>query len=207
MTDSPLDSKYIAFEDRRHLNILYSQAHRAYHGLPHPSHVFEYMYVIKSKYSNLPDFMFADKIFPTFITAWHDAYYDVGAKDNEVRSAQLWASSVTAAQYKQELVYEIYAGIEASANHWDPANEALSARIQVFLDADIYALGSHYDVFAHDGRNVIKEFSTHFDRDEVIAGRKAWYESILAKERIYWICRDREDQVRRNMERGLKETF
>lgn len=201
-----LDGK-LAFEDQRLLRILYGQSHRAYHNESHANHVFAYMGVIKSRYANkLPDFC----VKPGFrlnVSAWHDAYYDIGSQTNEMRSAQLYRDSVTAEAHTSEMRSEIAAAIDASANHWDPLNEALSPQSLVFLDADLYELGSHYEIFRHNALNIITEYSSLYDRDVVVSGRRQWYETLLDRDRIYWIATDRDDAVRQNVERALKDTY
>jgi predicted metal-dependent HD superfamily phosphohydrolase len=75
---------------------------------------------------------------------------------------------------------------------------------RVFLDADLYELGSFYEVFEHNYRNIVDEFLTVFTMSEIKQGRIAWYESMLARDRIFHISSDREERARANMVRHIE---
>jgi predicted metal-dependent HD superfamily phosphohydrolase len=187
----------IAFEDRRLLEILYSQPHRKYHNLSHITHVLKYCRIVQDSYTvNVFDYYFY-----TLASAFHDAYYDIGSKDNEKRSADLWRRSVTA-QSRKEFVEPVAEVIEASANHWNPANENLSEQAKVFLDADIYELASEWELFQHNTENVIAEFRSRFSETEILKGRIAWMDHLLSGGRIYWLARDRDTAARENLKRS-----
>lgn len=212
--ESPLDSGNIAYEDRRLLDILYNQPQRRYHNAPHPAHVLAYCNRIRWLYKPAIDQLPKPTnplngmelgFFLTQVTAWHDAIYDIGATDNEFRSAELFASSVTAQALPQHVRDDVIAAIRASANHWMAINEVLPWHVLVFLDADIYELSTHYEIFHQNALNILAEYSSKFPMEECIAGREKWYRSLLEKESIYWICKERDDLVRRNIERALKE--
>lgn len=211
--ESPLDNANIAFEDRRLLDILYNEAHRKYHNRPHPGHVRAYCERIRFLYANVLDKMPGSKAFNGIglslfydqVTAWHDAYYTIGRSDNEERSAVLFASSATADALPQQIATDVTAGIRASADHWNPLNDALPTHIKVFLDADLFELSTHYEVFHQNALNILDEYASHFPYEECVKGRETWYRSVLEKDRIFWICKDRDDLVRANIERALKE--
>ncbi|MNK44961.1 hypothetical protein D3C87_637050 [compost metagenome] len=211
--ESPLDNANIAFEDRRLLDLLYNQSHRKYHNAPHPAHVRAYCERIRFLYANLLDKLPGSKAFNGIglglfydqVSAWHDAIYEIGKTDNEELSAQLFASSATAEALPQQIATDVAAAIRASANHWNPINEALPTHVKVFLDADLFELSTHYEIFHQNALNILAEYSSKFSYEECVKGREDWYRSILAKDRIFWICRDRDDLVRTNIKRALKE--
>jgi len=192
-------------EDRRLLELRYSEPHRAYHDINHPEIVYGYCQEIWQSYFGNQDPLakFPAEFFQT-ACAWHDAIYVVGSKTNEEDSAALYERSSTARfqnPYAQRAVID---AIRASGDHWASKNAQLNNAIKVFLDADIFELSADWELFNHNSNMVMKEFCSKFTPQEVLEGRKKWFESLRDKTRIYWICTDRDDLARENIERGIK---
>lgn len=201
----PIDDHRISFDDRRYLSVMYGEAHRKYHNAPHTGHVFGYINLIRKRYYDaLRDTTVRD-LFNVLVSAWHDIIYTIGAKDNEAQSALAFRNSSTAGGLPLDLVNDVCLAIQASADHCNSINDMMGSHIKVFLDADLYELSGPYEIFHHNALNILAEYNTKYSMEECLAGREAWYRSMLEKERIFWICTDRDDLVRANVERGLKE--
>lgn len=190
--------------DQRQLEILYSQHHRDYHGIKHPEYVYYYSQELWEQYAKNttnvdPTMFFADA------ASWHDSIYDIGAKDNEARSARAWRESRRAELQHEDYVREVADVIEGSANHWAASNEALPLKSKIFLDADLYELGASWEVFSDNTRRVVNEYTTRFALEEIIAGRLAWYRNVMEYPRIYWVATHLERKARLNIERAIKE--
>lgn len=192
-----------AFEDQRHLSVLYGQPHRFYHNGDHAHHVAMYCKQIWAKYGNANE---VPVRFFDIAAAFHDAYYDLDRKDNELRSALLFDTSASAdPKYCGFHRRGIYQTILATASHCDPANDELCLEGQIFLDADLYELGAEWELFEHNSKNLELEYRTAYSEEDFLNGRKAWLENVLAKDKIFWVVKDRDIRAFKNVARSLAE--
>jgi predicted metal-dependent HD superfamily phosphohydrolase len=191
------------FEDQRLLALRYSEPHRYYHNSEHAYNVYQYCMQINSEYDNDALSSFQIQFYKS-CASWHDAVYNVGSKTNEIDSVELFLTSSTVNKLINPQIESISETILATFNHWDANNEHLGFMQKIFLDADIYELSAHWDIFQLNASNILKEFSTIYSPEEVLLGRKKWYESLLEKERVFWICENRDNLARKNLERGIK---
>lgn len=188
-------------EDRRLLEIKYAEKHRVYHNRPHPCYVYEYSLELWNRYGNNRD---CNKFFQ-HTAAYHDFYYDVKAKDNEARSAQAYLASQVARERVEEFQQRVATTIIASSDHCALEHADLPLESRIFLDADLYELGSPYDLFAHNTQCIIDEFRSEYSDMVIFKGRLDWYRAMLYSPQIFWVATDREAKARENIRRGIEE--
>lgn len=136
-------------------------------------------------------------------TLFHDSIYEPGAKNNEIESAKYFEQWC----WQQEnarliFTYDEFKGIRdtiiATADHTNPKNEDLPEWGKIFLDLDLYELGSSKEIFKKNSVLIRNEFG---EIDDLLfyKGRLKWLEHMMASERIFWIFENREEQARINL--------
>jgi dephospho-CoA kinase len=136
-----------------------------------------------------------------FAVLFHDAVYDPKAKDNEVRSADLWREFATGAgaTLSLEEVERVGGYIERTAQHMDgPASGDLAH----FLDADLATLGLDAAAYAEYARHVRLEYA-HVPAGDFAKGRSKVLSSFLNAPSLYFTkeaAAELEDAARSNLE-------
>ena len=138
---------------------------------------------------------------------YHDIWYEPGAPtgENEQKSldimSELWSNHETEGR-----VVEM---VEATAKHGKmERTHSPNRNVQLFMDADIAGLGCPWPRFVVQNEEVDTEFLTVFDKEQVAKGRRAFLESMLAKETIYlsrYFGEHLEWRARENIQRLLWE--
>lgn len=133
---------------------------------------------------------------------YHDAVYIPGATDNEEKSAELYDAEEPKAIIWWRKTIQDY--ILATKFHRTINTTSHKA---VFLSCDLVSLAAPWPQFCLDSQNVCKEYAYAYDAEKVRAGRKAFYESMLARATIYphpYFQRTHERRARLNMEQALR---
>lgn len=146
----------------------YTEPHRHYHGLPHIAWMLD-----QARELVLDD----DQV----LAIWfHDAVYDVPAYDNEERSAALAVERLTAAGLPEARVKKIERIVLDTKTHV-PSIEAS----KLIMDLDLASLALARPEFVRNGARIRAEYAA-IDDTTFYAGRRAFMEAFLARERIYW---------------------
>jgi predicted metal-dependent HD superfamily phosphohydrolase len=183
----------------------YVQPHRGYHNAGH----LDELIVLAREHT--PDLDEAEQLALLF----HDAVYVPGAAkgDNERLSAMLMKATVATLSREDDALSILAddlarAGriIEATAHAAPPAAEA--ARI---CDLDLWRLAAPWDAFQQHALGIRHEY-LHLVADEPAfwAARNAFYESMLAKPRLFatdYFVDGFEETARSNMRRALALAF
>ncbi len=149
----------------------YNEPHRKYHNLEHINHClaeFSSVWLLTKEPSVLE------------LAIWyHDAIYDIGASDNEERSADLVASVMRSFSLPEDLIKRVCDIIIATKHNEIP--ESIDAKLM--LDIDISNIGSA-DKFKETNRLVREEYS--LTSDEVFKqGRSNILQSFLERPSVY----------------------
>lgn len=201
------------YEEEKLLRIMLTQPYRHYHNLQHCVDVLNYSHMLYLRVESKIETSIVT-CFDILSTAarWHDAIYEPFASDNETRSAQMYWNMNNHKTFKYNRVFNI---IEATRNHFEYNGDNLLQ--QVFLDADLYELGSPWELFEHN-YNLIKlefiegfmkggekYFSSRYLEDVFEKRRKVWLESIMVLHpKIFKIATEREERARNNIKRQLE---
>lgn len=146
----------------------YTEPHRHYHGLPHIAWMLD-----EARGVALDD----DQV----LAIWfHDAVYEVGAADNEERSAALAVERLAAAGLPAERVQRIERVVLDTKDHV-PRCEAS----KLVIDLDLASLALPRPQFEANGARIRREYAV-VDDATFYAGRRAFMEAYLARERLYW---------------------
>lgn len=146
----------------------YTEPHRVYHGLPHVAWMLD-----EGREPGLDE--------DQQLAIWfHDAIYDVPTVDNEERSAALAVARLTAGGLPRERVERIERIVLDTKKHV-PTIEAS----KLVIDLDLASLALPRDEFEANGARLREEFAA-LDDAEFEAGRIAFMEAFLARERIFW---------------------
>jgi predicted metal-dependent HD superfamily phosphohydrolase len=171
---------------------LYTQPWRAYHNLTHIQDCFD----ILAKHGPPP----TDAVALDHAIWFHDAIYEVGASDNEARSASLAAESLASLNAAPNLIERVAHLIRAT-NHRQPTNDPAA---QWLCDIDLSILGrdaATYDAYA---AAIQREVSLS---DEAFGPpRSTFLKNILTRQRLYQadtFHHTYEAQARTNLQREL----
>ena len=110
---------------------------------------------------------------------YHDAVYDVGAKDNEAQSAAMLISyAIKAGLAKVEMDHAAKL-IIWTKNHWE--NRQDNRAWAIMNDADLAVLATSSEDYTKYAENVWKEYSALYSRKDFVTGRMAFLEGIMDK--------------------------
>ncbi|MCA8913809.1 MAG: hypothetical protein KDB90_00255 [Planctomycetes bacterium] len=166
----------------------YSEPHRRYHDLRHIADM-----LCKGGELALSD--------EQVMAIWfHDAVYVPGSKTNEADSAVLAVERLTAAGWSPARVKVVEQIVLDTCGHV-PSIEA-SAKV---LDLDLSTLGGSWESYERNGRNIREEFA-NISEDDWNAGRGAWLEGMISRERLFWTPwgEPLEAEARANLKRDLE---
>ena len=140
------------------------------------------------------------------IALWfHDAVYDPGADDNELRSAAWAARALGEARVSSEVAQRVYDLVMATQHAAHPA-PVPSIDAELLLDIDLAILGSPPARFAAYEQDIRKEYA-FVPEARYRAARRAVLQRFLAHENIYHTAQAREQleaQARLNLQGALE---
>ena len=173
------------------IDALYREPHRRYHTAAHVEHC-------------LRQFDFAadrmDQSDAVEMALWfHDAIYDVPGKENELRSAELFAARADG-RGSEQFRSEVHRLIMATT-HLDPPPATLDESF--IVDIDLSSFGLSWEEFLRDSRAVRAELP-HVSDAEFCPRQKKFLESLVARPEFCFteFFRDRhEARARENIER------
>lgn len=123
---------------------------------------------------------------------FHDAVYEVGARDNEARSAALaveWAArwlvgehAFCAPGFRAQEASRL---IELTARHGALTAADVDDQSARFLDCDMAILGAPPEQYAIYERDVAREYLPHYGEADYQRGRAAFLAGMLARPRIF----------------------
>lgn len=109
---------------------------------------------------------------------YHDCYYDVTRKDNELRSAERWKVRDILNRTRQTKVYDL---IMLTAGH--QSGDAMDELSKVMNDADLHVLGQSRGIYMDYAKGVWREYS-QFGEEAYIAGRISFLK-VFSKNRVF----------------------
>ncbi len=109
---------------------------------------------------------------------YHDCYYDVTRKDNELRSAERWKLRDILTRTRRTKVYDL---IMLTAGH--QSEDAMDELSKVMNDADLHVLGQSRGIYLDYAKGVWQEYS-QFGAEAYIAGRVAFLKAF-SKNRVF----------------------
>lgn len=168
----------------------YAEPHRRYHTSEHLEDVFERLDASREPLWK------EDKAALALAVFYHDAVYDLGAADNEIRSALLLHKLPFPEHIKNAAVEAILGTA--------PYHTPTSTVAQLLSDADLGVLAGSpkdYDDYAWLVR---QEFLQEYTPEEYNAGRRGALASLLAKPELFFYSPESEPAARANMERELQ---
>ena len=173
------------------IDALYREPHRRYHTAAHVEHCLR-------QFDLAADRM--DQSHAVEMALWfHDAIYDVPGKENELRSAELFAARADG-RGSEQFRSEVHRLIMATT-HLDPPPATLDESF--IVDIDLSSFGLPWEEFLRDSRAVRAELP-HVSDAEFYPRQKKFLESLAARSEFCFteFFRDRhETRARENIER------
>ena len=153
------------------LDRLYGESHRRYHTAEHIEHCLR-QFDLAADRMDEPD--------AVEMALWfHDAIYDIPAKDNELRSAELFAA-LAGGRGSERFRAQVHDLVMATT-HLDPPPRTLDESFMV--DIDLSSFGLPWDEFLLDSRAVRAELP-HLSDAEFYPGQRRFLESLAARSRF-----------------------
>lgn len=171
----------------------YSEPHRHYHTLEHLDACLRHLSGVMA---------LLERPHEVALALWfHDAIYDVGATDNEQRSADWARECLLAAGGASDAADRVHASILVT-RHDQPAQ---TSDQQLLLDVDLAILGAPDDVFDAYERQIVDEYQS-VPRAAFRRNRRRILQGFLDRPQIYHSARflaTREAQARANLQRSI----
>lgn len=177
----------------RSLCARYDEPHRHYHTLQHLDACLRHLASLRSL-AQRPDEV-------AFALWFHDAIYDIGAADNERRSADWARTALLEHGGAPDVADRIHALIMVTRHDQPPQ----SIDQQVLLDVDLAILGAPPDVFAAYEQQIVREYHA-VPTDAFRSNRRRILQGFLDRPRIYHteaFLQAREAQARSNLARSV----
>jgi len=176
----------------KEIEVRYNESHRFYHSSAHIDYCLKQMDAAPIESSDLGIVELA---------IWfHDVIFDIGARDNESRSAD-WFASRARNCLGEDTISQVVQCILSTTHKELPADNYS----KYVVDIDLSGLGQDWDGFVHDGGNIRKE-NRHLDMNDYVAGQIAFMEKLLSREQIYsteYFNSRLEASARKNLKRQL----
>ena len=173
------------------LETLYGEPHRTYHTASHIAHCLR-LFDLAAGRMDEPD--------AVEMAIWfHDAIYDIPARENELRSAELFAARA-GGRGSEQFRSNVHALIMATTHH-DPPPATLDEAF--IVDIDLSSFGRPWEEFLGDSRAVRAEL-VHVPDAEFYPRQRKFLESLAARPVFCFteFFRDRhEARARANIER------
>lgn len=187
---------FMTESDVKTLTGWYNEEHRHYHNLEHINKIWSYYNAMFWKEPHYKKMLFT--------TIFHDSVYEIGAEPglNEYNSAMVFNRYAYISKDNHKLhaddVREIFECIIATADHNNPRNDKLPAWCHIFLDLDLYELGSDSETYKENGMKIQHEYTSKISLDEYKAGRKVWARNMLERP-IFRVFKTRENNAFLNL--------
>jgi len=150
----------------------YCEAHRHYHTLEHLGACLTHFQALRAQAEH-PD--------EVALALWfHDAVYDIGAKDNERRSADWARASLSAAGADAAVAQRVHDLIMATCHDRSPSTRDA----QILLDVDLAILGARVAVFDAYEQQIRSEYRS-VPEPQMRANRRRILQGFLARPQIY----------------------
>lgn len=173
----------------------YDQPHRHYHARAHLAACLRHLGDLRG---------FADHPGAIELALWfHDAIYEIGATDNEVRSADWARDALRAAGAPEAIARKVHALVMVTRHDVAPSD----ADEQVLLDADLAILGASAEAFDRYEGQIRAEFA-QVPPDAFRARRKRVLQGFLDRPAIYHtppFRAAREARARDNLSRSIRQ--
>lgn len=172
----------------------YNEPHRTYHNLSHLQSLFKVSALTNQSLKNPTVFQLA--------IIFHDIIYEIGKKDNEVKSAALAVELLDGHLSKEDsvLLTEI---IESTAKHEPQVDHP---DLLLFLDCDLSVLAAPNAVYKDYAKAIRQEY-IKYPTILYRPGRRKVLQHFLKKERIYFtdfFFENYESQARANLSSELQ---
>lgn len=171
----------------------YGEPHRHYHTLQHLDACLRHLPALRAQ-ARHPD--------EILLALWfHDAIYDIGAADNESRSADWAAQAASSAGVDPDATRRIHALIMATRHDRAPQ----TGDQEILLDVDLAILGAPPAVFDGYEQQILREYQA-VPAAAFRSNRRRILQGFLARERIYHTAlffAQRETQARANLARSI----
>ncbi|MDO8559345.1 MAG: N-methyl-D-aspartate receptor NMDAR2C subunit, partial [bacterium] len=157
-----------------YINLLerYSEPHRHYHNLSHINHCLDELKISGHLAININAVRMA---------IWfHDAIYDIKAKDNEERSAELARTILKNASLPNKFI-ELVINLILATKHTIPLT---NHDAKLITDIDLSSLGAPDEIFDENGRQIRKEYDW-VPENLFNEGRAKFLKLLLEPSRIY----------------------
>ena len=187
---------------------LYEEGVRHYHDFDHISETLSWLNCVLEVFpeSDLAPYTALEL---RLAALFHDIVYTpAGSPTNEVQSCELFREMIgdLVLAESADRVCEL---VMFTAKHGKLEASDVPLAGQLLLDADIVSLAQYrWEVFQYNNQNVIEELKLKYPVEEISAGRKAFFGSMLAKKSIFlsdWFRLRCEEQARRNLIRASAE--
>lgn len=176
------------------LSARYSEAHRHYHTLQHLDACLRHLASLRDQASRAPE---------VAIALWfHDAIYDIGATDNESRSADWARAALAAAGVAPDVTDRVHALIMVTRHDQPPQTPDQA----LLLDIDLAILGAPAAVFDAYEQQIFREYQS-VPPAAMRSNRRRILQGFLDRPRIYHTqaMHDvREAQARENLQRSIQ---
>ncbi len=171
----------------------YCEPHRHYHTLEHLNACLRHLAGMRA---------LARQADAVALALWfHDAIYDIGASDNERRSAEWARTALQDCGAAQETADQVHALIMVTRHDQPPQ----SADQELLLDVDLAILGAPPAVFDAYERQIVREYQS-VESAAFRSNRRRILQGFLDRERIYHTRQFhelREAQARSNLGRSI----
>lgn len=167
-------SKYVNRADALWLAVShqYSAFGRYYHTLAHLEHLTQELTLFKNQFANWDTIVFA--------IAYHDFFYNIFRKDNEMRSARYAEKILAETSFPKSEIERCSTMINATKHH-QPSNDD---EINHFTDADLAILGADDSMYSLYAKQVRKEYFV-YPKFIYATGRRKVLQHFLSMDVIY----------------------
>ena len=171
-------------------------------------HTIEHVCDVVKHYRDIKDLGLWHRPNEVYLAAlYHDAIYEYGAKDNEMRSAQVARTCIQDwyAEYKIDADYVAHL-IELTARHGSLTSQDVNTEEALFLDCDLVIIASSWERFSLYQSQIEQEYTQVYSRLMYRLGRRRFLSSLAKKERLFLsdhFHERYEQQARANLKRAL----
>ena len=174
---------------------LYGETHRYYHNFVHIAHSL-------NELNEASRFIENPNEVETAIW-YHDAIYDIKAKNNEEKSAELAEKILTKARIKKQFIKSVTEKILATKHDMTPKDKDT----QYLIDIDLAILGKPTEEFEEYERDIRSEYS-FVPEYQFKQKRKEILQNFLCRNSVYstdFFKQKYESQARKNLERLITQ--
>ena len=185
------------------LQAAYATPPRAYHNFAHVEEVLRHY----DEVANGPGWQQPEEV--RLAVLYHDAIYEAGRKDNEVRSADLAVEHIQRWLPDRGIdTARVAELINLTARHGSLKPDDVDRDAALFLDCDMAILASDAATFAAYDRGITAEYRGKVPVWLFKLNRRRFLKALLGKERIFlsdWFNQRLDAQARINLRRAVTE--